>query len=158
MTVTIRPIRREDAESVTGMAHEFGAYLMSLGDHWEPKFTPERFTEDAFGDDPAFEGFIAEESEKPQGDVPLGYLLYTPTYDSDTATRGLFIIDLWVRPWTRRLGVGRKLMGAAAERAKERKGAFLFWSVYKPNTLARRFYDGIGGKAIADLDWMSLQV
>jgi len=67
------------------------------------------------------------------------------------------VIDLWVRPWTRRLGVGRKLMGAAADLAKQRGGHFLFWSVYKPNTLARRFYDGIGGVEITDLDWMKLQ-
>jgi ribosomal protein S18 acetylase RimI-like enzyme len=157
MTVTVRPIRREDAESITGMAHEFGAYLISLGDHWEPKFTVERYQQDAFGANPAFEGIIAEEAEKPEGSVPLGYLLYTPTYDTDSACRGLFVIDLWVRPWTRRLGVGRKLMETARAHAEERGGKFLLWSVYKPNTLARKFYDGIGGKETADLDWMTLQ-
>jgi ribosomal protein S18 acetylase RimI-like enzyme len=153
MTVTIRDIRREDAEAIVGMQKEFGAYLISLGDHWEPKMTEERFAADGFGDDPAFFGFIAEEADK-----PLGYLLYTPTYDSDTAQRGIFVIDLWVRPWTRRLGVGRKLMGAAGDLAKQRGGDFLLWSVYKPNTLARKFYDGIGGKETADLDWMTLKL
>jgi ribosomal protein S18 acetylase RimI-like enzyme len=153
MTVTVRPIRREDAESITGMTKEFGAYLISLGDHWEPKFTEERFVADGFGPDPAFHGFIAEEAEK-----PLGYLLYTPTYDSDTAQRGIFVIDLWVRPWTRRLGVGRKLMDAAADLAKQRNGGYLLWSVYKPNTLARKFYDKLGGKETADLDWMVLNL
>jgi len=153
MTVTIRPIRREDAEAITGMTKEFGAYLISLGDHWEPKFTEQRFVEDGFGADPAFGGFIAEEAEK-----PLGYLLHTPAYDSDTAQRGIFVIDLWVRPWTRRLGVGRLLMTAAADLAKQRGGSFLFWSVYKPNTLARQFYDKLGGKETADLDWMVLQL
>lgn len=153
MTVEVRPIRREDAESVVGMAHEFGAFLISLGDHWEPKFTPARYLEDGFGREPAFGGFIAEEADK-----PLGYLLHTPTYDTDTAQRGLFVIDLWVRPWTRRLGVGRKLMEAASALAKERRCEYLLWSVYKPNALARRFYDGIGGKAVEDLDWMTLRV
>jgi len=153
MTVTIRPIRREDAESVIGMQKEFGAYLISLGDHWDPKFTLERYLEDGFGANPAFQGFIAEEAEK-----PLGYLLYTPTYDSDTARRGIFVIDLWVRPWTRRLGVGRKLMEATADLARKQGGDFLLWSVYKPNTLARQFYDKLGGQETADLDWMSLKV
>ena len=153
MTVTVRPIRREDAESIVGMQTEFGAYLISLGDHWDPKFTEARYLEDGFGPDPAFNGFIAEEADK-----PLGYLLYTPTYDSDTAQRGIFVIDLWVRPWTRRLGVGRKLMGAAGDLAKQRGGDFLLWSVYRPNTLARQFYDKLGGKETADLDWMTLKV
>ena len=87
------------------MTKEFGAYLISLGDTWAENFSEARFIEDGFGADPAFGGFIAEEAGQ-----PLGYLLHTPTYDSDLACRVLFVIDLWVRPWTRRLGVGRKLM------------------------------------------------
>jgi GNAT superfamily N-acetyltransferase len=153
MTVTIRPIRREDAESVTGMTKEFGAYLISLGDQWAEHFSEARFIEDGFGPDPAFGGFIAEEAEK-----PLGYLLHTPTYDSDLACRVLFVIDLWVRLWTRRLGVGRKLMGAATDLAKQRNCGYLLWSVYKPNTLARQLYDKLGGQDTAELDWMTLKV
>ena len=153
MTVTVRPIRREDAESIVGMAHEFGAYLKSLGDPWEPKFTQELYLRDGFGPHPAFGGFICEEAEK-----PLGYLLHSPNYDVDLACRTLFVIDLWVRPWTRRLGVGRKLMDAAKEQAQRSGAGYLFWSVYKPNVLARRFYDGIGGKAVDDLDYMALNV
>jgi ribosomal protein S18 acetylase RimI-like enzyme len=56
------------------------------------------------------------------------------------------------------LGVGRKLMGAAGDLAKQRGGDFLLWSVYRPNTLARQFYDKLGGKGTADLDWMTLKV
>jgi ribosomal protein S18 acetylase RimI-like enzyme len=153
MTVTVRPIRREDAEAVTGMTKEFGAYLISLGDHWAENFSEARFIEDGFGADPAFGGFIAEEGEQ-----SLGYLLHTPTYDSDLACRVLFVIDLWVRPWTRRLGVGRKLMDAAADLGKQRNCGYLLWSVFKPNTLARRFYDKIGGQETAELDWMTLKI
>jgi ribosomal protein S18 acetylase RimI-like enzyme len=153
MTVTVRSIRREDAESITGMTKEFGAYLISLGDPWAENFSEARFLEDGFGSDPAFSGFIAEEAEK-----PLGYLLHTPTYDSDLACRVLFVIDLWVRPWTRRLGVGRKLMDAAADLGKQRNCGYLLWSVFKPNTLARQFYDRLGGKETAELDWMTLKL
>jgi ribosomal protein S18 acetylase RimI-like enzyme len=153
MTVTTRPIRHEDAESVVGMTQEFGAYLKSLGDHWEPRFTQERYLEDGFGANPAFSGFIAEEAEK-----PLGYLLHTRTYDTDTACRGVFVIDLWVRPWTRRLGVGRKLMDTAAEHARKTGATYLLWSVFKPNVIGRRFYDSLGAKPTADLDWMVLDV
>jgi ribosomal protein S18 acetylase RimI-like enzyme len=153
VTVTIRAITRDDAEAVVGMAHEFGAYLRSLGDSWEPNFTEARYLADGFGPDPAFGGVIAEE-----GGQPLGYLLHAPNYDVDLACRVLFIIDLWVRPWTRRLGVGRKLMDAAAEAARREDAGYLLWSVFKPNLTARRFYDGIGGTAIDDLDWMTLKV
>ncbi len=153
MTVTVRPIRREDAEAVTGMTKEFGAYLISLGDRWAAHFSEARFMEDGFGADPAFGGFIAEEAEQ-----SLGYLLHTPTYDSDLACRVLFVIDLWVRPWTRRLGVGRKLMDAAADLGRQRNCGYLLWSVYKPNKLARAFYDKLGGQETAELDWMTLKL
>lgn len=153
MTVTVRSIRREDAEAVTGMTKEFGAYLISLGDTWAENFSEARFIEDGFGADPAFGGFIAEEAGQ-----PLGYLLHTPTYDSDLACRVLFVIDLWVRPWTRRLGVGRELMDAAADLGRQRNCGYLLWSVFKPNTLARQFYDRLGGKETAELDWMTLKL
>jgi GNAT superfamily N-acetyltransferase len=153
MTVALRPITRADAEAIVGMSLEFGAYLKSLSDTWEPNFTVARYLEDGFGADPAFGGIIAEESGQ-----PLGYLLHAPTYDVDLACRVLFIIDLWVRPFTRRLGVGRKLMEAAAEAAREQNAGYLLWTVYKPNTMARGFYDGIGGNPVEDLDWMTLKV
>ena len=153
MTVTVRPIRREDAEAVVGMLKEFGAFLISIGDAWDSKFTEEVYVREGFGSDPAFWGFIAEEADK-----PLGYILYTPSYDTDVGCRSLFIIDLWVRPWTRRLGVGRKLMDAVAELGRQRNCGYLLWSVFKPNILARKFYDGLGGKETTDLDWMTLKL
>jgi len=153
MTVTIRTIRREDAEAVVGMSHEFGAHLKTLGDPWKPTFDQAKYLEDGFGADPAFSGFIAEEAGQ-----PLGYLLHAPNYDVDLGCRTLFVIDLWVRPWTRRLGVGRKLMEAAADHARKKGAGYLFWSVFKPNVMGRRFYDGIGAKPVDDLDFMTLNV
>jgi hypothetical protein len=49
-------------------------------------------------------------------------------------------------------------MDAAADLGKQRNCGYLLWSVYKPNTLARQFYDRLGGKEIAELDWMTLKV
>ena len=49
-------------------------------------------------------------------------------------------------------------MDAAAATAREQKAGYLFWSVYKPNQIARRFYHGIGGKFVDELDFMTLPV
>jgi hypothetical protein len=49
-------------------------------------------------------------------------------------------------------------MGAAAETARDQEAAYLLWSVYKPNQIARRFYSGIGGKFVDDLDFMTIPV
>jgi len=68
------------------------------------------------------------------------------------------VIDLWVRPAIRRSGAGRALMAAAATTAAERGAKSLLWAVYKPNRLAFDFYQAIGGKLVADLDWMYLDL
>src|SRR6202000_350388 len=102
-------------------------------------FTTAIYLEDGFGADPAFGGFIAEDDGRPQGNVALGYMLFAPNYSGDLSCRTVFIIDLWVRPWTRRLGVGRKLMAAAADHARKSGAGYLFWSVFKPNAMGRRF-------------------
>jgi hypothetical protein len=49
-------------------------------------------------------------------------------------------------------------MDAAAEEARKSGAAYLFWSVFKPNVIGRRFYDGIGAQAVGDLDFMTLNV
>ena len=47
---------------------------------------------------------------------------------------------------------------SAADLGKQRNCGYLLWSVFKPNTLARQFYDKLGGQEIAELDWMTLKV
>jgi GNAT superfamily N-acetyltransferase len=151
MTLTIRPITRDDADIVTAMAREASQYLIDLGDKVTFSLTRERFLEDGFGANPAFAGFVAT-----GGDGPVGYLLYCLCYDADKAERFLWVIDLFVRNDARGLGVGRALMSRAQEQCRALGGMELFWAVYKPNKAARDFYDRFGGRVIDDLDWMAI--
>lgn len=81
-----------------------------------------------------------------------------PNYDVDQGTRIEIVIDLWVRATARRGGAGRALMEAARGAARKNGARQLLWSVYRPNTLARDFYLAIGGRPVADLDWMYLDL
>lgn len=152
-TLTIRALTAADVDIVQEMVLEFGAYLMGLGDSWSHNFTAERYLKDGFGPHPAFRGLIAERDGQ-----ALGYVLLSPNYDVDRGMRIEVIIDLWVRPHIRRSGAGRALMAAAAETAKAAGAQSLLWAVYRPNRLAFDFYHAIGGKLVADLDWMYLDL
>ena len=63
----------------------------SLGDRTDFRFSAEAYRRDGFGDRPAFSGIIAVLDGQ-----PAGYLLYSLGYDTDGATRFLFVIDLAV--------------------------------------------------------------
>ncbi|MBI2255916.1 MAG: GNAT family N-acetyltransferase [Proteobacteria bacterium] len=152
-TLTVRALGAADVDIVQKMVLEFGAYLRMLGDSWDHNFTAERYLKDGFGPNPAFRGLIAER----EGEA-LGYVLLAPNYDVDRGMRIEMVIDLWVRPAIRRSGAGRALMAAAAETARQSGARSLLWAVYKPNTLAIDFYHAIGGKPVADLDWMYLDI
>lgn len=150
---SVRPLVAADVDIVQVMVLEFGAYLRGLGDHWQHNFTAEKYLTDGFGPNPAFRGFIAERDGE-----ALGYLLMAPNYDVDQGMRIEIVIDLWVRSSARRTGAGRALMQRAMEEARQKGAGQLLWAVYHPNKLAYDFYQAIGGKKVADLDWMYLSV
>ena len=88
----------------------------------------------------------------------IGYLLYHSGYDVDLCAPVTHVIDLFVDPEARRLGIGRRLMGAAADQARAAGSVELVWTVYRPNRLAHAFYEGIGADQVSDLTIMRLRL
>lgn len=124
--------------------------LTARAGRWrQQNFNAEKFLDAGFGPDPAFFGFIAE-----SGGAPVSYLLYHFGYDVDLATRVIHIVDLWVDPAARRAGVGRRLMGAVAERARAKGASQMIWSVFAPNQLAVKFYERLGAVFYEELRFM----
>lgn len=129
--ITVRPARPEDATAVALFAQ-----ALSLSDGGRPsQFTAEIYLRDGFGERPAFRALIAE-----LDDTAAGYALYYPGYDTDRATRGVYLADLYVSERFRRRGAGRALMRAVARACRDDGGVWMFWSVLKRNRAARRFY------------------
>jgi GNAT superfamily N-acetyltransferase len=129
--IRVRPASPDDAEAIAGMARAF-----SLADGGRPsRLTADAFRRDGFGPRAAFTALVAE-----VGEHFAGYALFYPGYDSDGATRGVYLADLFVRSELRRRGVGRALVGSVAAYARRDGARWMFWSVLKRNKGARRFY------------------
>ena len=132
--IVTRPACPEDAETVARMAH-----ALSLVDGGKPsQFTADAFARDGFGTAPAFLSMIAEW----KGET-VGYAVYYMGYDTDTATKGAYLADLYVSEHARRRGAGRALVSAVADATRDAGGRWMFWSVLKRNRGARRFYKQI---------------
>ena len=129
--ITVRTARPEDAEAVAFMAR---ALSESDGGR-RSQFDAATFRRDGFGPQPAFRASIAEVDG-----CPAGYAVTYPGYDTDTATRGVYLADLFVLLEFRRRGVGRALMAEAAAASRAAGGRWMFWSVLRRNRGGRRFY------------------
>lgn len=129
--VSVRAAAVDDAAVVARLAQ-----ALSLADGGRSsRFTEEAFRRDGFGEDAAFRVLLAE-----IGGEAIGYALFYPGYDSDRASRGIYLADLYVAPEARRSGVGRTLMRAVAKECRAAGGRWMFWSVLKRNRTGRRFY------------------
>ncbi len=129
--ITVRPARADDADRIAHMAR-----ALSIADGGRPsRFTAETFHRDGFGEHAAFSTIVAELDGE-----AVGYAIYYPGYDTDSATRGIYLADLFVVETRRRQGVGRALLAELAAKARGDGARWMFWSVLKRNRGARRFY------------------
>ena len=129
--ITVRPATVEDAATIVRLAHG-----LSLTDGGRAsRLTEETCRRDGFGAEPAFRVLLAEIDG-----MVAGYALYISGYDTDRASRGVYLADLFVDPECRRYGVGRALMKAVARACSDLGGEWMFWSVLKRNRVARKFY------------------
>jgi len=135
----VRPARLDDGPRVSALAAELSAHEGQPA----PYFTDDSFRRDGFGNRPAFSVLVAElEGQASRGVV--GYALFYPGYDVESATRGGHLADLYVVPAARRLGVGHALMAGVARRVRQDGGRWLSWLAYRGNSEALAFYDKLG--------------
>jgi GNAT superfamily N-acetyltransferase len=148
----IRACLASDAEGIESLFREFVAYLRSIGDRNDYRFSAQQYLSDGFGSDPAFRGFVAEE-----GSELIGYVLYSRSYDGEYV-RGFYIVDLYVRKDSRGKGVGQRLMKAVRDVSLAEGITRLSWSVHKDNVGALRFYEALGAQYAIDTHVMYLDL
>lgn len=129
--LSVRPAVPGDADAVVAMAQS----LSRIDGGRSSRFSVEKFHRDGFGADAAFRTLVGEHD----GEL-AGYAVWYPGYDTDSATRGIYLADLYVREDFRRRGVGRALLCGLAARTREDGARWMFWSVLRHNRAARRFY------------------
>lgn len=82
----------------------------------------------------------------PGSSKPVGMALYFHNYSTWTASPGIFLEDLFVRPESRNSGYGKALLKRLAEETVKVGGKRLDWSVLKWNQPSIEFYERIGAK------------
>jgi GNAT superfamily N-acetyltransferase len=101
-----------------------------------------------FGSRPAAEALIVRNSEISM--PAAGFALFFHTFSTFLGRRSLWLEDLFVRPEHRDAGIGRALLTALADIARERGCGRFEWAVLDWNESAIRFYEGLGAVVLPD--------
>lgn len=78
---------------------------------------------------------------------PVGYVLAHDAFTSEVLEWGVFVVDLYVSPDFRKLGIASGLIDCVAMEAKQRNATHLWWASMADNTEAQTAYARIGAKA-----------
>jgi GNAT superfamily N-acetyltransferase len=98
-----------------------------------------------FGPTPRAEVLIAEVDGE-----PAGFALFFHNFSTFIGKPGLYLEDLFVRPASRGLGLGKRLMARLAQIALERDCGRFEWSVLDWNTPAIDFYRTLGAMGMEE--------
>jgi GNAT superfamily N-acetyltransferase len=90
-----------------------------------------------------------------RGERLVGYACLYWHFSSTKAVETVLMNDLFVAPEARGEGVGRSLIEASAEVARERGCPVLEWSTAPDNATARRLYDSTGA---AESTWIEYEL
>ena len=145
--INIRPGNPSDGERVAEMA----AALSAHEGEPPPPFSAETFRRFGFGEERRFESLVAEimggsaQGEDRGGEL-AGYVLFSNLFHVGLGAPGLHMIDLFVEPRFRRLGLGRRMLAALARICREREATWITWQCLPSNAEAMAFYEDIGGR------------
>lgn len=142
----VRDAGAGDAGALEAMARE-----LNLGLGWtDCRFTAEAFRRDGLGPGRWFDTLLATVD-----DAPVGYVMLHRSYDTGTARRGAYVMDLYVREVARGSGVGGALMRAAAERVREWGGDVLWWLTTGEDEAGRGFYATLAREVTGAEVWIA---
>lgn len=133
--VRVRPAIPDEVAILAEMANDLNDHV-GIGGR---PFTPERIRADGFGPHAAFTPLVAE-----LDGAVVGYVFFSPSYNTDVAARAMWLHDLFVVPAARGRGVGRALMAAVAAATLRQGGVSLEWGVHTANAGALDFYRRLG--------------
>jgi len=138
----IEEATEEDIPLILAFIRELAQYEKVLG---RVSVTEESLRATLFGPTPYVEAVIAYENAE-----PVAFAIYFFTYTSFAGRPSLYLEDIFVRPASRGLGVGRQLIAFLARRASQRGCERMEWSVVNWNQAAMAFYKRLGAEPVTD--------
>lgn len=129
--VTIRPPEPSDATQVVAMVRALNLHVGAPS----CAFTEEHFRRDGLGPFRAFDALVAELNGR-----LVGYAFFHPSYDTEAAVRGTYLLDLYVDEGVRKRGIGRALLAEVARATREAGGSVVWWLMQEQNDIAAEFY------------------
>lgn len=136
--ITLRIADKPDAPLIYGFLQKLAAHLGTPGDF---KGSLQALEDFGFGADPAFEAILACR----EGSA-VGCVLFFREFSSWRCSPGIYIQDLFVDAHVRGLGLGKRLIEAVADRARQMQASYLRLSVDAGNQSGLAFYQATGFK------------
>jgi len=143
----IRKGTRDDVPQLFDLVTELALFEKA---HHELVNTPEQMLIDGFGDNPLFGVIVAEDENK-----IVGMSLYYFRYSTWKGKR-LYLEDLIVREAYRGQGIGKALLEATREEARQTACTGMMWQVLDWNEPAVQFYKQFGARI--DAGWWNCHV
>ncbi len=131
MSIQLRQAQKNDIPAIIDLIKELALY--EKAPH-EVTITQEMLERDGFGEHPLFWVILAEENNEVLG-MSFYYIRYS-TWKGPC----LYLEDIIVKESQRCKGIGKLLMDATIEKAKEMKVALMVWQVLDWNEPAINFY------------------
>lgn len=133
--ITLRFATADDVGILLGLVRELAVYEKSPA---AVVATEADFLRHGFGPERHFEALLAFVDAR-----PAAFALFFPNFSTWLGRPGLYLEDIFVAEWARKLGVGRRVMARLAAIAVERGwGRLDFWVLHwNP---ARDFYHRLG--------------
>ena len=132
MSLTVRPMRAEEADAVAAMVHGLAVHI---GTDFVPALTGEKLRDAA----DLIDVVVADD-----GGRLIGACLGLMTFSTWRGAPGLYVVDLFVLPEARGRNVGLDLLRCQAQRFAARGAQFIKLEVDETNTGAERFYARLG--------------
>lgn len=144
MKLEIRPARLGEEALIVSLLHDLAVYE-KLTDRFH--VTEAVVRRDYLCEHPLLECDLAFEDG-----APIGIATWYWIYGSFSASRGIYLEDLFVKPECRGRGHGKALLAHLAKRAVKAGGTFMHWSVLAWNKPSIDFYESLG--ATAEKEWL----
>jgi GNAT superfamily N-acetyltransferase len=138
----IRPATPDDVPAIVSMMRDLAEYERS---RHEATAGEADIRAALFGPEPAVYAHIAEDEESGEA---VGFALWFLNFSTWLGKHGIYLEDLYVKPYARGGGHGRALLTRLAQIAVERNYGRVEWSVLDWNEPSINFYKSLGAAAM----------